>query len=206
MCWLENCVSHTLKKFLTLSQTDPCIYVSAVHIFWKHCGKKYARNKQFLLFAVFSTLFVNFLPFSSILRLSSANSSNLEESKFVVWKKAYEWKLWQKMCRLLRDIEPYTRRQNLTVSNDKSLDVPFEIQSICRWRYKCSSNNDFCLSWDRKHCGKKEKMLIISIFSFYHNVFKCFFLQGRWKSGLCATWRIKPGPNWKHLQTTNKCS
>ena len=40
-----------------------------------------ARNEQFLLFQVFSTCLDNFLPFSSNLKLSSANSFSLEESK-----------------------------------------------------------------------------------------------------------------------------
>ena len=41
-----------------------------------------SRNEQFLLFpAVFSTRLDNFLPFSSNLKLSSANSFSLEESK-----------------------------------------------------------------------------------------------------------------------------
>ena len=40
-----------------------------------------ARNEQFLLFPVFSTCLDNFLPFSSNLKLSSANSFSLEESK-----------------------------------------------------------------------------------------------------------------------------
>ena len=40
-----------------------------------------ARKEQFLLFPVFSTRFDNFLPFSSNLKLSSANSFGLEESK-----------------------------------------------------------------------------------------------------------------------------
>ena len=40
-----------------------------------------ARNKQFLLFPVFSILLENFLPFSSNLKLSSANPFSLEESK-----------------------------------------------------------------------------------------------------------------------------
>ena len=40
-----------------------------------------ARNEQFLLFPVFSTRLVNFLPFLSNLKLSSANSFSLEESK-----------------------------------------------------------------------------------------------------------------------------
>ena len=41
-----------------------------------------ALNEQFLLFpTVFSTLLENFLPFSSNLKLSSANSFSLEEYK-----------------------------------------------------------------------------------------------------------------------------
>ena len=41
-----------------------------------------ARNEQFLLFPqFFSTLLDNFLPFSSNLKLSSANSLSLEQSK-----------------------------------------------------------------------------------------------------------------------------
>ena len=40
-----------------------------------------AHNEQFLLFAVFSTLLDNFPPFLSILKLSSAKSLSLEESK-----------------------------------------------------------------------------------------------------------------------------
>ena len=38
-------------------------------------------SKHFLLFPVFSTCSNNFLPFSSSLKFSSANSFNLEESK-----------------------------------------------------------------------------------------------------------------------------
>ena len=40
-----------------------------------------ARDEQFLLFPVFSTHLENFLPFSSSLKLSSANSFSLEEPK-----------------------------------------------------------------------------------------------------------------------------
>ena len=40
-----------------------------------------ARNEQFLFFPVFSTCLDNFLPFSSNLKLLSANSFSLEESK-----------------------------------------------------------------------------------------------------------------------------
>ena len=40
-----------------------------------------AHYEQFLLFAVFSTCLESFLPFSTNLKLSSANSLSLEESK-----------------------------------------------------------------------------------------------------------------------------
>ena len=40
-----------------------------------------ARNEQFLLFAMFSTSLDNFFPFLSNLKLLSANSFSLEESK-----------------------------------------------------------------------------------------------------------------------------
>ena len=44
-----------------------------------------ARNEQFLLFSVFSIILENFLPFLYNLRLSSASSFNLGESKFCFW-------------------------------------------------------------------------------------------------------------------------
>ena len=40
-----------------------------------------ARHKQFLLFPLFSTHLENVLPFLSNLKVSSANSISLEESK-----------------------------------------------------------------------------------------------------------------------------
>ena len=50
--------------------------------FENNVGKgEIAPNEQFLLFPVFSTCLDNCLPFSSNLKLSSANSFSLEESK-----------------------------------------------------------------------------------------------------------------------------
>ena len=88
-------VIHILTKFgadwlifvdarvLTLSQTSPGCYVSAVKVFRKHCGKR--RNCSLRAIspfpAVFSTLLENYLPFSSNLKMSSANYFSLEESK-----------------------------------------------------------------------------------------------------------------------------
>ena len=65
---------------LTLSQTSPGFYVSAVQVFWKHCEK--TRNCSLWAISPFLTVFSNqlknFIPFSSNLKLSSANSFNLE--------------------------------------------------------------------------------------------------------------------------------
>ena len=66
--------------FLTLPKTIPGCCMSAVQAFLKHCGKR--RNcsgraiSQFP--TVFSTHLENDLPFSSNLKLSSANSFSLE--------------------------------------------------------------------------------------------------------------------------------
>ena len=66
---------------LTLSQISLCFYESAVQDLENTVGKgEIARKEQFLLFpTVFFTLFENFLPFSSNLRLSSAKTLNLEQ-------------------------------------------------------------------------------------------------------------------------------
>ena len=50
-------------------------------------GKEITRNEEFLLFPQFSTLLENFPPFSSTLKLSSANSLNLKGVIFVVWER-----------------------------------------------------------------------------------------------------------------------
>ena len=69
--------------FLTLSQTGSVFYVSAVCVFGKDCGER--RNCSLRAIspfpAVFSSHFENFLPFSSILKLSSVNCFSLEEFK-----------------------------------------------------------------------------------------------------------------------------
>ena len=70
-----------IKQFspLTLSQTNPGIYVSAVQVL-KTLGKgEIARKEQFLLFPqCFLPIWMDFLPFSSNL---IANFFSLEESK-----------------------------------------------------------------------------------------------------------------------------
>ena len=77
--------------------SKPWLYVSAVQVFLKKTAGKgeIAHNEQFLLFPkcfpfpkVFSTCLKNFLPFSSNLQLSSANSFIFERVYNVVWERA----------------------------------------------------------------------------------------------------------------------
>ena len=67
---------------LNLSQTSPTFYVSAVHVFKNTVGKgEIAGNEQISLFPkVFSTCLESFLPFSTNLNFSSANSFSLDET------------------------------------------------------------------------------------------------------------------------------
>ena len=70
-------------KVLTLSHTMTPFHALGNMPFENTVGKgEIARNEQFLFFPVFSTHLGNFLPFLSNLKLSSANSFSLEESKF----------------------------------------------------------------------------------------------------------------------------
>ena len=63
--------------------------MSAVQAFENTVGKgEIARKEQFLLFpTVFPTLSENSLPFSSNLKLSSANAFSPKSLKFVVWER-----------------------------------------------------------------------------------------------------------------------
>ena len=73
---------------LTLSQTSPGFYVSAVQVFWKHRGKgEIARNEQFLhfpqLFHSVGELYDIFVKFETwLLTLWVCKSL-----KFVIWEK-----------------------------------------------------------------------------------------------------------------------
>ena len=68
---------------LTLSQTSLVFTCLQYKSFENTVGKgEIARNEQFLFFpTVFSTLLEDFLPFSSNLKLLSANSFSLGESE-----------------------------------------------------------------------------------------------------------------------------
>ena len=66
------------KPFLN----KPWFYMSAVQLFWKHCGKRWNCLQRLIspFPTVFSILTENFPSFSSNLKLSSANSFSLEVS------------------------------------------------------------------------------------------------------------------------------
>ena len=71
------------------SETIRSFYASAIEVFENTVGKEeIPSNKQFLLSPLFSTRSKSFLPFSTNLKLSSANSFNLEESKMCRLKEA----------------------------------------------------------------------------------------------------------------------
>ena len=96
-CFLiSQIIFHLFKKqmlifvtCLTLFQTSPGFYLSALHIFRKHRGKM--RYCVLLAISPFSKVFSihleTFLTFPSNLKLSSANPVRFEESKIFLLEK-----------------------------------------------------------------------------------------------------------------------
>ena len=82
-CFFFFFYSNVVLCGLTLSQTSPGFYMSAVQVFENTVGKgEIARNEQFLHFPpCFLPVWRAFCHFLSNLKLSSANSFSLEESK-----------------------------------------------------------------------------------------------------------------------------
>ena len=78
---------------LTLSQTSPGFYVSAVQIVWKHCGKgEIARNDQFLLFPqCFLPVWRTFCHFHQIWNCCLQTLSVWKSLKLVVWERVTHW-------------------------------------------------------------------------------------------------------------------
>ena len=77
---------------LTLSQTSPCFYVSAVQVFLKLCGKR--RNCSLWAISPFPTVFSNdFGEFSGIyMNAKIVELSQFEMSpKFVLWERVNLW-------------------------------------------------------------------------------------------------------------------
>ena len=82
---------HSLKCLIciTLSQTIPGFYVSAVQVFWQHCEKRIKYSLQAIspFLTLFSTRLKNFLPFSSIWNCHLQTHLVLKILKFVIWER-----------------------------------------------------------------------------------------------------------------------
>ena len=72
-----------------------------------------------------------------------------------------------------------------SLPNDKILDCS-KLKTFADDKIYVTEKVKFVLGTIKKTLWEKEKMLVTSIFSFSHNVFKSLFLQGRYKSGLCV--------------------
>ena len=65
-----------------------------------------------------------------------------------------------------------------SLPNDKNLDW-FRFKAFADDKINVTEKKEIWFGKGGKHCGKKEKMLVTSIFSFDRNVFKSFLFQGR---------------------------
>ena len=77
--WASLCLLLQIKPF----PKQALVFTRLLYMSFENTvGKRdIAREEQFLFFPVFSTLLKNFLPFSSNLRLSSANSFSMDDPK-----------------------------------------------------------------------------------------------------------------------------
>ena len=101
---IVDVIYHTIQSFNPFPNKPWFFYVSAVNVFWKYYGKR--RNCSWRTISpfpiAFSTHLKNFLPFSSHLKLSSANSLNVEKSKIRCLGKGYNnpkvdiWTIWRR--------------------------------------------------------------------------------------------------------------
>ena len=124
------------------------------------------KNSPFL--TVFSNLLENFAPFSSKLKLSAANSFNLESLKFVVWKRVkslYEtWSNGKKQRSLTRVIINEITKEILIIY-------------ILREVNPLPQHDDFRCPWDKKpfenivvkgeNAGKQHFLLFLQCFWAY---------------------------------------
>ena len=60
----------------------------------------------------------------------------------------------------------------------------FQTERVCRWQFQVWRKWQIVLQTVRKHCGKRKKLLFMSIFSFFYTVFKRLVLQARKNQGL----------------------
>ena len=118
------------------------------------------------------------------MKLSYANSLNLEESKICrLGKGQICTKKHSCIQRWVRN--PWLEHVCIFTSNSK-LFTKQQMESISRWQNKCEWKI-WNLFWEEKKIlWEKEKMLVTRTFSFSYNVFKRLLFQGRYKSGFCC--------------------
>ena len=139
---------------LTLSQTSSSFNVSAVQVFWKHCGKRRNCNEQFLLFPEC------FLPvWRTFCHLHQNQNCRLQTLS--VWKS-----LKFVVCERVNSLANY---KNFT---------QVQIQSSCRRQNKYDRKLKFVMEREENSVRKGENAGT-SIFSFSHTVFKGFLPQGQ---------------------------
>ena len=59
-----------------------------------------------------------------------------------------------------------------------------QTERVCRWQFQMGWKWQKVIQTGRKHCGKKEKLLVMSNFSFSHSVLERLVLQTHIKQGL----------------------
>ena len=87
----------------------------------------------------------------------------------------------------------------------------FQTERVCRRKFQIWRKWQKAIQTGRKHCGKKEKLLVTSNFSFSHSVFKRLVSQRRQKVSLCGNGlthslinHFETVPKSKKLQTTTE--
>ena len=75
----------SLCRLLTLSQTGPGFYASALQVFWKHCGKR--RNCSVFFPQRFLSIWITFFHFHQIQNCRLQTLSVWKSLKFVVWER-----------------------------------------------------------------------------------------------------------------------
>ena len=130
---INLCLWRTGKS-LTLSQTSPVFYASAVQVFWKHCRKR--RNclsRAISCFPiVFSSHLENILPFSFNFncRLHALSVWKLLKGLYVfvyVWYKCYytSFQSFTKLFQVLITLWPITLFENIVGQRENIGNKPF---------------------------------------------------------------------------------
>ena len=122
---------------------------------------------------MFSTCLDNFVPFSSNLKLSSAKSFSLEESKIcrlVMVSKVWSYGKWLKRGKIYFN--------SLLTHYQMTNSRLFQTERLCRRQFQIWRIWQKAIQTGRKHCGKRRNCS--------HGVFKRLVSLGRQKVLLCG--------------------